>query len=506
MERGSLSSGGRGVKQKKGVNISGNVSESGNVVTSGNGANQISQIDRNVNDGPSDIQTSTDEPLLTMNTKGLVSFTRLVTREPSRKSMNFRTLITPAGNRADVAVPLESIRVVSEWFAYSAYGFFLGKRVTYQVAANYVRNTWSKYGLVKSMLNSSNGLLFFQFSSKDCLDAMLENGHWFIRNNTLIPKKWDSDVKLLKEDVGNVSVWVKLHGFPMTVFSEDGLSGRSSYARAMIELRADVKLKDTIVVAIRKHIGEGFYMCTIRVEYEWKPPRQATRRVSVGPKISFKSTKQIYIPVYNKNGSSSSGKKKQAKMSRQKVSNSNPFDALNLIENDDDLERQIIDGKLMFVDNDGNPLVPMRNVDSKSEMKLMFKETVNLMASTSFKGGSDRGCGTNRLLEQWRETKQDDDYDPYDDDLYESHDMYDHLQAICDDLDISAEIRTFLNYLRPVLMIDAAHLKGLYKGTNLVVVAMGGNNQIVPIAFGICKRHAAIALAVEKEFPLSFHV
>ncbi|GKA74358.1 transposase, MuDR, MULE transposase domain protein [Tanacetum coccineum] len=52
---------------------------------------------------------------------------------------------------------------------------------------------------------------------------------------------------------------------------------------------------------------------------------------------------------------------------------------------------------------------------------------------------------------------------------------------------IGASIRTFLNYLRPVLMIDAAHLKGLYKGTNMVVVAMDGNNQIVPIAFGICK-------------------
>ncbi|GJY14077.1 transposase, MuDR, MULE transposase domain protein [Tanacetum coccineum] len=99
---------------------------------------------------------------------------------------------------------------------------------------------------------------------------------------------------------------------------------------------------------------------------------------------------------------------------------------------------------------------------------------------------------------------------------------------------ITSRIRTFLNYLLPVLMIDAAHLKGLYKGTNLVAVAMDGNNQIVPIAFGICKgetgpcwswwmsvlkecigdnpnllfisdRHVAIALAVEKEFPLAFH-
>ncbi|GKA19661.1 transposase, MuDR, MULE transposase domain protein [Tanacetum coccineum] len=99
---------------------------------------------------------------------------------------------------------------------------------------------------------------------------------------------------------------------------------------------------------------------------------------------------------------------------------------------------------------------------------------------------------------------------------------------------IGASIRTFLNYLRPMLMIDASHLKGLYKGTNLVAVAINGNNQIVPIAFGICKgetgpcwswwmsvlkecigdnpnllfisdRHPAIAMAVENEFPLAFH-
>nr|GFC01113.1 hypothetical protein [Tanacetum cinerariifolium] len=43
---------------------------------------------------------------------------------------------------------------------------------------------------------------------------------------------------------------------------------------------------------------------------------------------------------------------------------------------------------------------------------------------------------------------------------------------------IGALIRTFLNYLRPVLMINAAHLKGLYKGTNLVAVAMDGTTRL----------------------------
>ncbi|GKB90837.1 putative reverse transcriptase domain-containing protein, partial [Tanacetum coccineum] len=71
----------------------------------------------------------------------------------------------------------------------------------------------------------ANGKCFCaQFSSMDGLDSMLENGLWFIRNNPLILKKWNPDVNLLKEDVGNVPVWVKLHGVPVTAFSEDGLS------------------------------------------------------------------------------------------------------------------------------------------------------------------------------------------------------------------------------------------------------------------------------------------
>ncbi|GJW13490.1 copia protein [Tanacetum coccineum] len=184
-----------------------------------------------------------------------------------------------------------------------ASGFFLGKRVAYPVVANYVRNTWGKYRLVRSMFNSSTGLFSFQFSSMDGLDAMLENVSWFIRNNPLILKKWHPDENLLKEDVSTVPVWVKLHGIPVTTFSEDGLSaiatklgtplmldsytsdmcmqswGRSSNARVMIELRADVELKDNIFVAMPKITRVGHYICNVRVENEWKPPRCASCKV-----------------------------------------------------------------------------------------------------------------------------------------------------------------------------------------------------------------------------------
>ncbi|PWA54586.1 transposase, MuDR, MULE transposase domain protein [Artemisia annua] len=46
-------------------------------------------------------------------------------------------------------------------------------------------------------------------------------------------------------------------------------------------------------------------------------------------------------------------------------------------------------------------------------------------------------------------------------------------------------VRSFLCFMCPLLIIDAAHLKGRYLGTNLAAVAMDGNNQIIPIATGV---------------------
>ncbi|GKC87339.1 hypothetical protein Tco_1147988, partial [Tanacetum coccineum] len=160
---------------------------------------------------------------------------------------------------------------------------------------------------------------------------------------------------IIKRNVGNVLVWVKLHGVPMTAFSEDDLSaiatilgtplildsytfdmciqswGRSSFARAMIEHRADVELKDTIMAAMPKLVGEGFYMCTIRVEYKWKPPKCSSCNLVIISDV----VKNLKTPRQTARG--------------VQVSNLNPFDALNFVEYDDDLgtdgENSNSDGK-----------------------------------------------------------------------------------------------------------------------------------------------------------------
>ncbi|GJQ89252.1 hypothetical protein Tco_0000391 [Tanacetum coccineum] len=85
--------------------------------------NVASGINNGTQDEKNGLKNSATNP-----NKG-TSYANLFTGESRRKSVNFRTLITSAGNRIDVAVPVKSIRAISERFVNTAYGFSLGKRV-----------------------------------------------------------------------------------------------------------------------------------------------------------------------------------------------------------------------------------------------------------------------------------------------------------------------------------------------------------------------------------------
>ncbi|GJW42861.1 UBN2 domain-containing protein [Tanacetum coccineum] len=223
--------------------------------------------------------------------------------------------------------------------------------------------------------------------------------------------------------------------------------GMSSYARAIIELRADVELKDTIVVAMLKITGEG------GISQEFK--------LGCGKKVE-----EAY------------GNKKKGVEPTKEVSNSNPFDVLNLVDNDGELgtnggtlnlvsnganssgssfwnvetnststtpivdkirklEKLIIDGKAILVDDACKPLKKIEypdDHDSEDEVESVDNDMARSMASERV------GFGTKSLLEQWRDSYENGDYDedPYDDDMYEGQDIPDKIQNICDNLDIRA--------------------------------------------------------------------
>ncbi|GKD81375.1 hypothetical protein Tco_1348214, partial [Tanacetum coccineum] len=149
-----------------------------------------------------------------------------------------------------------------------------------------------------------------------------------------------------------------------------------------------------------------------------KKPSQISRGVSVGPKIGFKPQKE-YTHVPKKSTASSSGNEKKGVEPTIEVSNSNPFDVLNSVDNDvefgtnggllicsgitpiiDKIEKfkdLITSGQAILVDKAGNPL---KKVEFLSEYD-----------------------------SEWRDSYGNGDYDddPYDDDMYDGQDLYHEL-------------------------------------------------------------------------------
>ncbi|GJX08796.1 hypothetical protein Tco_0196728 [Tanacetum coccineum] len=98
-------------------------------------------------------------------------------------------------------------------------------------------------------------------------------------------------------------------------------------------------------------------------------------------------------------------------------------------------EDLLTSGQAILVDKAGNPLKKVEfpgEYDSEDEVASVDNDTACSMASKRV------GFGTQSLLEQWRDSYGNGDYDddPYDDDMYEGQDLSHELQAICDNLDI----------------------------------------------------------------------
>ncbi|GJZ70875.1 zinc knuckle CX2CX4HX4C containing protein [Tanacetum coccineum] len=189
---------------------------------------------------------------------------------PDQPRGNFRSLVADkVFEGVNISIPLKVVQKVSVQFENTLYGYFIGKRMAFLVVEYYARNNWGKHGLKRIMMNAK-GFFFFKFDRRAGLDAILEGGPWMIRNSLIILKKWSMNTSLQKEELTRISIWVKLHDVPLQVIEEDGISLIATYLGKPIML-------DSYTSSIIPNLeGPDFTKETIRVEYEWKPPRCPT--------------------------------------------------------------------------------------------------------------------------------------------------------------------------------------------------------------------------------------
>ena len=196
----------------------------------------------------------------------------------------------------NVSIPRRVVEKVNARLEHTLYGYFIGNRMAFPVVEYYVRNNWAKYGLKKIMMNA-NGFFFFKFDTQAGLEAVLEEGPWMIRKSPIILKKWSMDTILCKEELTRIPIWVKLHDVPIQAFEDDGINliasfigkpimldsftssmckdswGRSSFARCLIEVGSMDEFVEVVTIGVPSLTGDGFSKVSIRVEYEWRPPR-----------------------------------------------------------------------------------------------------------------------------------------------------------------------------------------------------------------------------------------
>ncbi|GJZ42309.1 zinc knuckle CX2CX4HX4C containing protein [Tanacetum coccineum] len=114
---------------------------------------------------------------------------------------------------ATLAISYVDVEEVRNKFANTLYGYFIGKRIAFPLVEKYVKNTWAKFGLKRVMMR--NGFLFFQFSTPEGMEKVLENGPWLIRLVLLMLNIWSPTSTLKKDETSLAPAWVKLHNVPI---------------------------------------------------------------------------------------------------------------------------------------------------------------------------------------------------------------------------------------------------------------------------------------------------
>nr|GEV67078.1 hypothetical protein [Tanacetum cinerariifolium] len=179
--------------------------------------------------------------------------------------VNFRSLIIDEHvENSDCVLPMEHVIVAQNKFANSLVGFFVGKKVAFQLVQNYVKNTWTKFGF-QSVMRDDDDVYYFKFTSMTGLEQILEKGPWLILP---VVAYSEDGLRIIATQIGKP---IMLDAFTSVMCAEPW--GRLGFARALIEVTAEKELKSQVTMAVPMVNGEGHSMAKMDVVYEWKPSR-----------------------------------------------------------------------------------------------------------------------------------------------------------------------------------------------------------------------------------------
>lgn len=162
-------------------------------------------------------------------------------------------------------------------------GQFLDKKLGFTAVRNIAMRIWEKFG-IREVLSNEKGFFFFLYDGES-FHELLERGPWHFGGKLLILKLWHPHLKLEKEQLFTIPLWVHFLNVPLELWTGPGLSyvassvGRPLYADQLTESGQRLSFaKICVEVDCSSPLPSSFDlkydngdMVEIRVQYPWKP-------------------------------------------------------------------------------------------------------------------------------------------------------------------------------------------------------------------------------------------
>ncbi|KAJ6377648.1 hypothetical protein OIU78_027975 [Salix suchowensis] len=166
-------------------------------------------------------------------------------------------------------------------------GFFTGNRLPYHAVNLIAKKVWGPHGL-EQVLTMADGFFIFHFKLEEVVTEVIERGPWMIGGKHIILQKWTPDFQFDRSKVTKLSVWIRLRGLPLSLWTKQGLSLAASMAGKPLscdEQTINCRHLEFARLCVELNVGLPFVHhfdidsplkdepLRVNVEYEWKPTR-----------------------------------------------------------------------------------------------------------------------------------------------------------------------------------------------------------------------------------------
>lgn len=94
----------------------------------------------------------------------------------------------------------------------------------------FFENRWKDMGNV-DVISLKNGTFVFNFSDEEHKVKALEQSPWVLGSKMMFLRPWTPELKLKKEELTTVPVWIKLPNLKIHYYTVNGLRKMASYVR-----------------------------------------------------------------------------------------------------------------------------------------------------------------------------------------------------------------------------------------------------------------------------------